>query len=413
LPERIPDKGSVRSTFSPDFILGFLAVFCFNTAIFILVPTLPVHLSRLGSREAEIGVLIGVYGVSSLFLRLLVGQALQRYPEKRVMMFGSGLLILSFLVLIFFLPFWPVFFARLLQGAAYACIDTAALAFMVNIAPPAHRVRAIGYFLLAPNFAMVVAPSLGMYLINQHVPPLLFLFCAGLSLCVLFFSWRLRKVRIMGSEVTGSGVLLDRNMIVPAIIGFFHYFGWGAIAAFLPLYAVQCGIQNPGYFFSSMAVMLIAGRVLGGRVFDICSKEKIILTFMFTSAIAMIILSFSGVLSMLILVGVLWGIGSAFLHPATLAYALDYAGSSDGTAVGTFRAFTDLGVAVGPMVMGIIIPFTGYRAMFLCLAFIYLINLGYFRFYVKRKAESRHNYPGKPVHGAAERSGKNDLTPLR
>jgi MFS family permease len=81
----------------------------------------------------------------------------------------------------------------------------------------------------------------------------------------------------------------------------------------------------------------------------------------------------------------LWGTGHALLVPAFMTYSFEHAGSSDGAAVGTFRAFSDLGQALGPVVMGIIIPLTGYQIMFLCLALICLINLCYFQFYVRKK----------------------------
>ena len=57
----------------------------------------------------------------------------------------------------------------------------------------------------------------------------------------------------------------------------------------------------------------------------------------------MVILSFSKTLPMFIVVGLLWGIGQAFFVPALMTYGFDYAGSSGGAAIGTFRAFTDLG----------------------------------------------------------------------
>ena len=59
--------------------------------------------------------------------------------------------------------------------------------------------------------------------------------------------------------------------------------------------------------------------------------------------IATVILSFSTTLSMFIFVGLLWGVGSAFFYPASMAHAFEYAGSSGGTAVGTIRALMDLG----------------------------------------------------------------------
>jgi MFS family permease len=143
-------------------------------------------------------------------------------------------------------------------------------------------------------------------------------------------------------------------------------------------------MKNPGYFFSVAAVTTIAGRILGGKVLDAWSKERVILTFIFTSMISLIVLSFSTTLHMCLLVGLIWGAGVAYILPVSMAYALDYAGSSSGTAIGTFRALTDLGFAVGPMIIGAIIPFTGYRVMFLCLAFICLINLCYFQVCVRK-----------------------------
>jgi MFS family permease len=110
-----------------------------------------------------------------------------------------------------------------------------------------------------------------------------------------------------------------------------------------------------------------------------------ILAFIFINMVTMIILSFSKTLPMFILVGLLWGTGGAFFMPASMAHAFAYAGSSNATAVGTFQAFTDLGMALGPAIMGVIIPFTGYPIMFFCLAFICLIDLAYFQFLVRKK----------------------------
>jgi MFS family permease len=131
--------------------------------------------------------------------------------------------------------------------------------------------------------------------------------------------------------------------------------------------------------------MLIMGRVLGGKILDTYNKEKIIRIFIFTSMITMVILAFSTTLPMFILVGLLWGTGGGFFFPASMAYALDYAGSTAGPAVGTFRALSDLGLALGPALVGLIIPFTGYQVMFLFLALVSLINLSYFQFYVRKK----------------------------
>jgi len=53
-----------------DFVLCFFAYFAFSLVINILIPTLPIYLSRLGSNEVEIGILIGSSAVFSYSLDL-------------------------------------------------------------------------------------------------------------------------------------------------------------------------------------------------------------------------------------------------------------------------------------------------------------------------------------------------------
>jgi fucose permease len=99
-----PTTGSL---FTRDFILGFLTAFFSAAALHSLTPTLPIYLTRLGSNEREVGILVGTFAVASLVSRLFVGGALQRYQAKRVMMFGTFLSVISFVAAIIFRPFWP------------------------------------------------------------------------------------------------------------------------------------------------------------------------------------------------------------------------------------------------------------------------------------------------------------------
>ena len=381
-------RNTVKKIFTRDFILGFLAFFAFLTAMSAIFPTFPIFLKRLGSNEREIGVLVGILGVSSLISRFLVGGALTRYSEKSVMMFGALLFALTFLAFIVLRPFWPFFAVRLVQGVAIACIDTAAFALIIKTIPPAYRGRGLGYLLLAPPLSLAIVPTFSISLINQYSFTVLFLSCAGLSLCSLLLSWKVKGEQSAATDMDtlGPGIhFIEWKIVAPATISILQSIIWGALMAFFPLYAIQCGVMNPGHFFSAVAIMMITGRALGGRIVDTYSKEKIILTFICTGMISMVILSFSKTLPMFIVVGLLWGIGQAFFVPALMTYGFDYAGSSGGAAIGTFRAFTDFGQALGPVIIGLIIPLTGYRIMFLCLALVCLINLCYFQFYVRKK----------------------------
>jgi MFS family permease len=160
---------------------------------------------------------------------------------------------------------------------------------------------------------------------------------------------------------------------------------WGALTTFFPLYAINHGVANPGLFFAAYAMVLIFGRALGGRILDAYRREKVILPCLIAYILSMIILAFSKTLQMFILVAVIQAIGHAFLMPALVAYTLDLAGSSRGASIGLLSGMGDLGMVLGPIMMGIILHFTNFTAMFFCAALIGLINFTYFYFYVKKK----------------------------
>jgi MFS family permease len=377
----------IRKMFSRDFILGFFSQLIFSFVVHLLTPTLPIYLSRAGSTEVEIGILIGIYGVTSLLSRPFIGRELLKISEKRIMIVGTLLFTLTSIAYLLSPPFWPFFIVRCFQGISFGLYNTASFLLIANISPETHRGQSLGYFLLAPNISLAMAPAFGMFLINQFSFTLLFYVCSGLSLGSLFIANKLgtRQVVTLENSSIEDAFFLSRKALPPSIISFFFSFSWGAVATFFPLYAIKSGVSNPGPFFTAMAITLILGRGLGSKILDLYSKEKIILPCLFTCIISMIILAFSKTLPMFILVAVIWGIGHAFIFPSLMAYALERAGSSRGPAMGTFTAFSDFGLAIGPVIMGIIIHTASYQIMFLCLALTGIINLSYFYFFVRIK----------------------------
>ena len=377
----------IRKVLARDFILVFFAQFTFSFVFQSLIPTLPIYLSRLGSNEVEIGVLVGIFFFCALVLRPFVGKALMRTPEKKFMITGSLLYALASLAYLLAPPFWPLLIVRVFQGIGFAFFHTASFTLIANISPEAHRGQSLSYFALAMSISGALGPSVGIFLINHFSFTLLFLACSGLSFCSLFITYRLgrRQVVPLQDSPIDDGFLLSREALPPSVINSLSLFVWGALTAFFPLYAINHGVANPGLFFTTIAIMLILGRALGGKILDLYSREKVILPCLFTYILSMVILTFSKTLPMFILVAAIWGIGNAFLAPALMAYTLDRVGSSVGPAMGTFTAISDLGLTTGPVIMGIIIQSTSYPIMFLCLAFVGIINLNYFYFFVRKK----------------------------
>jgi MFS family permease len=333
----------------------------------------------------DIGVLIGSSAVASLALRPFTGRALLKIPEKRFMIVGAVFLASASIAYIFAPPFWPFLAVCVLQGIGFALFTTASFTLIAKISSGAHMGQSLGYFILAFTISGALAPPMAMLLINHFSFTFLFLICLGLSLGSLVITQKLEERQVGPSQNSSlqEGFLLSRRSLQPSILAFPPFFIWGALTTFFPLYAVSHGVANPGLFFSTVAMMLILSRVFGGRILDLYRRERIIAFCITPYIVGMVFLAFSKTLSMFILVAMIYGIGPAFLIPALMACALER-GGAPGPTMGTFQALTDLGLALGPAAMGIVIQSTSYPIMFLCLAFMGIIDLIYFYFLVRK-----------------------------
>jgi MFS family permease len=372
-----------------DFILNFLAQFTFSFVSFILIPTVPVYLSRFEAKAGEIGFLVGILSVSSLIPRPFIGRALLRIPERKFMMAGAILYMLSSIAYLVAPPFWPFLIVRILQGVGLAFFSTASVALIANITSANRRGQIISYYFLSFNFAFALAPYFGMLVINEFSFTVLFFVCTALSLCTLFITLKLRKMQ--GVPIENESIphqpFFSREVLPSAIMAFMLNVIWGSLGAFFPLYALRHGVSNPGIFFAFLAITLILGRSLGGRILDMYEREKVIIPCLIVVTISIIVLTFSTTLLMFILVAIFFGTGWAFLYPSLVVYAVESSGSARGPAMGTFTALADLGAGIGPMIVGVILEWTNYPMMFFFLALIGAMNFLYFRYTIREKSK--------------------------
>jgi len=383
---------TTQKILSRDFVIIFFAQFAFASVFFALVPTLPIYLSRLGSTNAAIGMIIGGFSISALVIRPFIGRALLKISEKKIMVIGAIIFSLSSMAYLLGKPFWPLMSVRIAQGVGWAFFVTASLTLVMRITPEANRGQSVSYFFLAFNIAFALAPSFGIFLMNLTNFPGLFFVCTGLSLCSLFLTIQLRKspAHPLENSSMANQPFLSREALPPAILAFMGNIIWGAVTAFFPLYALSQGVTNPGFFFAVYASVLILCRLLGGRILDVYRREKLIFPCLFLIIIAMTILAFSTTSAMFLLVAVIWGLGNSFFFPSIVAYAIDLARSSYGPAIGTYLALSDLGTSIGSVIMGIVLQWSNFQIMFLSLAFTGFLNLCFFYFTFRKKGVDHH-----------------------
>src|SRR4030042_5062761 len=148
---------TVQKILTRDFILNFFAQFTFSSASYLLIPTIPIYLSRFEAKSGEIGFLIGILTVSSLIPRPFIGRSLTRISERKFMMAGAIIYVLSFIAYLLAPPFLPFLIVRILQGIGLASFSTASFTFLANTSPHTHRGQLISYYSLSATFSFALA----------------------------------------------------------------------------------------------------------------------------------------------------------------------------------------------------------------------------------------------------------------
>jgi MFS family permease len=135
--------------------------------------------------------------------------------------------------------------------------------------------------------------------------------------------------------------------------------GFGSVMSFFPLLAVAHGVDNPGVFFTVMAVTLILTRVCGGRIADVYGQARIVIPSLGLMAAGMFVLAAATSVLFFNIAAVLCASGVSLLVPTLMAATIEQAGTTDrGWAVGIFTAAMDLSTAVGTIGAGALLHLT-------------------------------------------------------
>ena len=81
---------STDSIFKGNFVLVFFASLLMFTAFYIMLPTLPVFLTReLKIDEKQTGIILAVYTLAALLIRPFTGFMIDRYGRKMFYIFSN------------------------------------------------------------------------------------------------------------------------------------------------------------------------------------------------------------------------------------------------------------------------------------------------------------------------------------
>jgi len=143
------------------------------------------------------------------------------------------------------------------------------------------------------------------------------------------------------------------------------------------------------FYFLAYAVAVAASRPFSGRLLDVRGANVVMYPCLFIFALGMLLFSQVSHGITLLLAGVINGLGYGnFISSAQAISVKGLPSHRLGLATSTFFIFVDLGFGLGPYLFGFLIPFTGYRGLYLVISVLVLATIILYHFLYGRKASS-------------------------
>jgi MFS family permease len=295
--------------------------------------------------------------------RLLSGARLDRPGRKALLLAGLAVFALAGAAYGLARGFLDFLALRVLQGLGWGLVVTGIAAIVADLAPPARRGEAIGYWGLAPTLAMAVGPWAGSVLYAARGAKPVFLCAAALGLGAIVFLLPIRDA-LRPDQPARASFSLPREARLPAGVLLLSSLSYGALVAFLPVeLATQPG--RAGVFFSLYALAILVSRPLAGGLSDRLGRAAVIHPGLALGAAGALLLGFAAHPLVLPVAAVLYGAGiGGASFPGLMALAVDRCPPGKRAAgIAVFFSAYDVAIAAGSALLGPVYETFGFLAM--------------------------------------------------
>jgi len=340
-----------------------LGVFLTMTGIALVAPILPLYAREFGVSRTAAGVLISSFAVARLLLDPVGGVAVDRLGARRIMVSG-GLVLAASSVMAALAPNYGILLvARVLEGFGSAAFAVAAQQTIIVRSPEGRLAREIAFFQTGLLGGVAVGPFIGGRAAELGDFSTPFWIYAFMGLIVAFIAWRyVEDMEPSGRSSKELWATARATLRTPAFQALlfvaFAVFVMraGARITLIPLYASEeLGLSESqiGDVLAISAVVTVLIVNPAGWLIDKVGRRPILVGGLLATAASVVLYGQASSYGGLIAVSLFFGLaaGTMGIVPPTLAGDLAPEGA-EGAAVGMYRMAGDLGLIVGPVLLG-------------------------------------------------------------
>ncbi len=373
-------KTSQPSFFILIALTGGLAIF---SSTLSKTPVLPLFAASLHATPAEIGWIVMASTIPGVLVSYPAG-ALSDHLGKRRVLLASLVVFASapFLYLVVSTA-WQLMAVRFYHGFATAIFGTVASA-AIAARYSADRAARLSTYSSATIVGRSIAPFLGGSLISLASFGAVYVACAVAGMLALAAGILLRDHEPPPTKTLEwphfwaslASVVRDRGIMLVSLVEAAQYLVFGAIEAFLALYASSLGIPawQIGIILGVQLVSIVFAKPLMGKVSDRVGRRRVILPGLFIGAASVVLLPYFSDFVGLSALSLAFGVGFATVTSSTAALVADLTRDGRyGSSMGVLRTVMDVGQSIGPVLTGWMVGVAGYGSAFALLAAILLL----------------------------------------
>lgn len=367
-----------------DFIIS-TCVNLFTYIVFYTLIVIVVDYARLSfqASPSQAGMATGIFVIAALFGRLFAGRLLAVWGTKT--MLYSGIILFFLAMLTYFIADSLFVFntIRFIHGIGFAFASTATSTAVAGIIPKERRGEGIGYYGLSISIAAAIGPFIGMYISQNGSYHLIMVFCSVLAAanCLLMFLLKIPVVHVSAETLAEMKAFKLSNFIeykvLPiSLVGLLIGLSYSAVIGFLSSYAKDIGLMQVGsFFFVVYALCSLSVRPITGPLIDSRGENFVMYPCFLLFAVGLIALSQSYTATVLLISSALIGFGYGSFIPSVQTIAIKLVPAYRiGLATSTLFAIVDAGVGIGPFMIGYMLPWVGYRSMYISMAALVVIS---------------------------------------
>jgi MFS family permease len=385
---------SASPLWTKDFLLITLVNCLIFTSFQLFMPCLPLYIRAQGAAEDIIGLVVGIFTISTISFRPFVGRLLDTRGRKGIYLFGLGVNICAMIAYKYVPTVALLIPVRLLHGIGWSASTTSATTIATDVIPVRRMGEGMGYYGLGTTLAMAVGPMIGLSIFNRWGFSSDCNVALGLALASVLLALTIKSTPIKPARTAQpQRSLFERQALLPAMIMACTAQLHGAIVAFIAIYAAGFGIDNIGIFFTVYALALLLTRPIAGRLIDRNGYTAVLLVSFLFLAATVPILYHAHQLALFILAGITYGLGIGAGQPTLQTMAVNgVSPERRGAANSTFMIGFDLGMGLGTVIWGLAAKAFGIQFMYALNIFPIILAAGLY-FSLRHRFTPKVNLP--------------------